>query len=394
MERYNFKKTFADFLNERSIIPKNYGYDSIVIGAYTLEDFNYITDYLNDTFNLDNLNYSNHFRYYIEGEEKLYFRLDIEYMNLTFGPLDEVEYLAKTVGFTYEKVFTVDDIKRGVIDNIIKTGVSKQTAKQLYTPKQIIREDLLLEKSSLTRLGVPNYVMRHIQRDFAIPADAEWKRIRLKSDAKDILRDGKKEFLIQLSLHSIKVFVSYEKDGDRMFFVDNYIFREGAWGGEYERQQREYLTMTQMFYKIKTESLIYHLQDDFSLIRQPARKRKKAQKEFTEFTEQFKKDFLKNFESILRRLVGAKYKSAKKDIQEKARRVEIENQMMLSGLSDPLSGPNSLTILDEFLLGFEEEYSNYFGERLDIQELSEYFTRDKIMTSFMYYIYTGKILDK
>ncbi|MFW6226020.1 MAG: hypothetical protein ACOC3V_03600 [bacterium] len=253
---------------------------------------------------------------------------------------------------------------------------------------------LLLEKSSLTRLGVPNYIMKSIQKDFAIPPDAQWNKVGLKSDAKEILREGDKELLIQISLQSIKVFVTYEKNNEKMFFLDNYIYREGAWGGEYEKQQREYLTMTQMFYKIKSDSLIYHFQDDFSLIRQPARKRKKVQKEFTEFTEQFKKDFLRNFESILRRLVGTKYKSAKKDIQEKARRVEIENQMMLSGLSDPLSGPNSLTILDEFLLGFEEKYSEYFGERLDIQELSEYFTRDKIMTSFMYYIYTGKILDK
>ena len=72
----------------------------------------------------------------------------------------------------------------------------------------------------------------------------------------------------------------------------------------------------------------------------------------------------------------------------------MENQMMISGLDDPLSGPNSLTILDEFITQFEEAYSEFFGERLDIQELSKHFTREKIMTSFMYFIYTGKLLDR
>ena len=111
-----------------------------------------------------------------------------------------------------------------------------------------------------------------------------------------------------------------------------------------------------------------------------------------EFTEKFKKDFLKDFDSILKRIVGSKFKDAKQEIRDKAKQIEIENQMMISGLDDPLAGPNSLTILDEFITQFEEEYSDFFGERLDIQELSKHFTREKMMTSFMYYIYTSRIM--
>ena len=270
--------------------------------------------------------------------------------------------------------------------------------KPSYKPKKIDRTleslELLLEKSSLTRLGVPKEVMQPIQKDFAIPADAEWERITLKRDAQNILRKGEKELIIQISVNSIKVFVAYPKGSEIIYFIDNYIYRDSGWGGEFNKLQREYTTMTQMFYQIDSKTLLYRLKDDFSLIKQSKRKLIKKEKRFQEFTENFKKDFLRNFESILKRIVGTKYMDAKEEIDAKARQIEIENQMMISGLSDPLSGPNSLSILDEFLMSFEDEYSNYFGERLDIEELSSYFSREKMMTAFMYYIYTGKLLDK
>jgi len=72
--------------------------------------------------------------------------------------------------------------------------------------------------------------------------------------------------------------------------------------------------------------------------------------------------------------------------------VEKENKMIISGLDNPLKGPNSLSIMDEFIYQFEEEYSKFFDERLDIQELCDLFTREKVLTSFMLYVYSGKII--
>lgn len=402
MGKNTFITKFKNFiLNEKVKIPENYNYDNIIIGIYDENDLDYILNYFYNILKFEKYNVDNTYSYinYIRYRSGVYFRItDNKY--ISFGPIDQLEEIADILNISYEKLFTIKDVKNDIIDNLLKYGKS-ESPHPTYKPRYIIRENILnvsdeflLEKSSLTRLGVPDNVMKSIQKDFAIPSNSNWNRIRLKSDIKEILREGDKELFIQISLHSIKVFVTYIKNKEKLYFVDNYIFKESDWAGGYEKQPREYMSMTQLFYKIKTESLIYHLQDDFSLMKQSARKRKKAQIEFNEFTEQFKKDFLKNFESILKRLVGAKYNSAKKEIQEKARRVELENKMMLSGLSDPLSGPNSLTILDEFLIKFEEEYSEFFGEYLNIQELSEYFSRDKIMTSFMYFIYTGKILNK
>lgn len=255
-------------------------------------------------------------------------------------------------------------------------------------------ESLLLEKSSLTTLGVHREVMQSIQRDLAIPADAEWDRIKLKSKVKDILQDGQKELILQIATDAVKVFVSYPDNGEQIYFIDSYILKDDGWSGEYLKQKRQFTTKTQLSYHIEPKTLLYHLKSDFSLKKQPHRKIEKKEKSFESFTMNFKKDFLEKFDSILKRIVGSKYHDAKKEIRDKAKQIELENQMMISGLDDPLEGHNSLTILDEFLYQFEDEYSNFFDERIDLQELCKYFSREKIMTSFMYFIYTGKILTK
>jgi hypothetical protein len=292
---------------------------------------------------------------------------------------------------------TVLFIKKGYFNwHIFKNMI--KLVEPSYKPRKIERTlesyELLLEKSSLTKLGVPREVMQPIQTDFAIPPDAQWDRLRLKRDAQQILRKGNKELLLQITVDSIKVFVVYPKGSEIIYFIDNYVYNDSGWGGEFNKLERQYTTMTQLFYQIDSSTLLYHLKSDFSLIKQSKRKLIKKEKRFQEFTENFKKDFLNNFESILKRIVGTKYMDAKEEIDDKARQIEIENQMMITGLSDPLSGPNSLSILDEFIMQFEDEYSDYFGERLDIEELSNYFSREKIMTAFMLFIYSGKLLNK
>lgn len=51
---------------------------------------------------------------------------------------------------------------------------------------------------------------------------------------------------------------------------------------------------------------------------------------------------------------------------------------------------NSLTIFDEYLIEFEVMYSEEFNAHLTIRELINEFGLDKIMTVFMYYLYTGR----
>jgi len=126
--------------------------------------------------------------------------------------------------------------------------------------------------------------------------------------------------------------------------------------------------------------------------RQNVRQLYKRNDSFTEFTLNFKKDFLHNFNNILKRIVGNNYKDAKDEINAKAKKIEIENNMMISGLDNTIEGNNSMTILDEFIVQFEDAYSEYFDAYLNIQELSKYFTREKMLTAFMLFIYSGKLM--
>lgn len=259
---------------------------------------------------------------------------------------------------------------------------------------EYLNENILLEKSTLTNLGVPREVMQPIQKDLALSPNTQWNKIDYKKDVVDLLRKGTKNLFIQVAIKSIRIFVSYPSAKGTIYFVDKYLYEDTDWSGEYVKQKREFKTLTQLVFEIDYKTNIYHTNDDFSILNQGSRKMIKNEESFTKFTKNFKTDFLKQFDKILKRITGAKFKSAKGEILNKAKRIAIENKMLIKGLDNPLAGPNGMSILDEFIIQFEDEYSNFFDERFDIQELSEHFTKEKTMTMFMYYIYSGKILDK
>ena len=296
----------------------------------------------------------------------------------------------------HKKFYTIGDL------NEIKRLISGVTVpKYMMTPeernKRFIREnynDFLLEKSSLTKLGVPREVMQPIQKDLALSPNVEWEKYEHKKDVISELKNGEANLFVQIELHNIKVFVSFPSPKGIQYFVDNYVYRDTDWSGEFEKLKREYKTLTQLSVEIEPRSNIYKLDGEFSINKQQRRRMIKTEKTFVEFPDKFKSDFLKKFDKILKRISGTNFEKAKDKITDKAKKIAMENSLLIKGLDNPLTGPNGLSILDEFILQFENEYTKYFKELVDIQELSNYFTRDKLMMMFMYYIYTGKILTK
>jgi len=292
----------------------------------------------------------------------------------------------------YEKFFTVKELP--IVKHIIEFG-RKPDPRPTYEPKKFVYENnfnLLLEKSSLTALGIPREVMQPIQRDLALSPDAKWEKINHKREVADYLKKGDKNLFIQIAVDTIKVIVSYPTFKGTMYFIDNYVYRDTEWAGEFEKLKRQYDTLTQTLINIDPRTNIYRLDGDFEINKQSRRKMIKKEKTFMDFSDKFKSDFLQRFDKILKRITGTNFKKAKEKVTDKAKKVAMENNLLIRGLDNPLNGPNGLSILDEFLYQFEEEYSKFFEERIDIHELSKYFTYDKVMTMFMYYIYTGKIL--
>ena len=258
-----------------------------------------------------------------------------------------------------------------------------------------MNESLILEKSSLTSMGVPHEVMRPVQKDFSLESDSTWTKLNRKSEVDSVLKEVGNNLIIQIAMDSITVFATYESFGDVEYFMDTYTQEdESEWGGGYIKQERETVSRTFILSLIESGALIYKLDGGFSVKKQPERRVQKQEAEFETFTTNFKEDFLKNFNNIIRRIVGKRYDKAKGDIIDKAKQIERDSKMIIYGLDNPLEGPNGMTILDEFIGNFEEEYSEFFGEHVDIMEISEHFTREKMLRSFMFYIYTGRVIKK
>lgn len=251
-------------------------------------------------------------------------------------------------------------------------------------------EDYLFEKSSLTQYGVPRGVMQSIQEDFAIAPDAEWDKMNLKGDIIDELKKGENNLYIMVSLKNISVFGSHPSIKGAEYFIDKYLYEDDGWSGDYNKLDRETKTLTQLSIDIESKTNIYKLNGEFSIKDQSDRKLDKYQKDNMNFSESFKNDFMKNFDGILKKITKKNFNSAKEAIKTKAKQVAYQNNMIIKNLENPLAGGNGLNILDEWIYKFEDDYADFFGERLDIQEMSEYFTREKVMTMFMYYVYTGK----
>jgi hypothetical protein len=313
-----------------------------------------------------------------------------------YGTKDYLESDEGVEQYKYEKFYNIDELDE--VKYLIKNrdeDIPIPPKRPRYQPRKFIYENnfnLILEKSSLTALGVPREVMQSIQKDLALSPDVDWKKIDHKKDIVDYLRKGDKNLFIQIAVDGIKVIGSYPTIRGTEYFVDNYVYRDTEWAGEYEKLKREFPSLTQTIINIEPRTNIYKLIGDFSINKQAKRKMIKKEKKFIEFSDKFKTDFLKQFDKILKRITGTKFKKAKDKITDKAKKIAMENDLLIKGLDNPLAGPNGLSILDEFLYQFEEEYSKFFEERVDIYELSKYFSYEKVMTMFMYYIYTGKII--
>ena len=273
----------------------------------------------------------------------------------------------------------------------------------------------LFEKSSLTKIGIPNEVMKVIQYDYEVQTDANWIKLKTKKELKDELDKDELNMFLEVSDYQIKVIVCVSNNN---YFIQIFKLVPGAWGGSYEVEKRENITKTQLLKYIIAEDVFYKLDGNFEYKPKKQRKVKKAVQEFELETMDFLLYILENFNKIIQRIYGKKYEFVMKKIAnnisnfdpnasaediltflkdnkkmaEKAREYENsksdEDLLRMNNLKQKY---NSLTVIEEYLITFEEEYSEKYGSRLTIKDLIDTFGRMKIETAFMYYLFTGNI---
>ena len=272
----------------------------------------------------------------------------------------------------------------------------------------------IFEKSSLTSLGVPGEVMKDIQYNYEIESGADWERILYKKDVKEELKKDEIACYLELSVKYIKIIVNL---GGDEYTQQYFYYDDSGWGG-YDIRKREDKTRTQMLIGIRPEHNIYKLDGKFQHRPKVQRKIQKEMKMFDEITNNFKFHMLHNFNSIVQRIYGKRYKfvmskiaknisgfdpnaSAEdvldflkdnKKMAEKAKEYENakddEDLLRIKRLEKQF---NSLPVLDEYLFRFEDEYSEKYNTRLSITNLIDDFGRMSIETAFMYYLFTGKM---
>ena len=275
---------------------------------------------------------------------------------------------------------------------------------------------IIFEKSSLNNLGVPTEVMQEIQYNYEIETNAKWNKIKLKKDVKKELMKNEISLFIEINKKYIQV---YQNLGNDEYTRQYMKYDETGWGG-YDIRKREDITRTQLLISINPKSEIFKLDGKFQHRTKVQRRVQKEMKDFDKMTSDFKSDMMINFNKIIKRLYGRRYESVMHQIALNIKKFSVDSEPdeILKFLKDneKLASKakeyeraknnddlkrikqlekqyNSLPVLDEYLLKFEEEYSEKYNIRLTIKDLIYEFGRMKIETAFMYYLYTNRIKD-
>jgi len=276
----------------------------------------------------------------------------------------------------------------------------------------------LFEKSSLNYLGVPNEVMVDIQKQFALPADVQWKHLQYKKDLRTELRKDDNLF-ITISKNNINVLFSVDNE----LYADVYNFHKNDdMGDEYwDKEDRIQSNVTELNKIIPRNANIYKLlSDNWTYENRAKRRLKKSTKEFDDFTDKFKKEFADSFTKIVKKLYskhsGLIQKLIIRNLVTQNKNISPETAKEILSLNidkakqsdffgkkgqekDPFKlqleyiRDNSLTIFNEFLITFEDKMTEKYGEYLNIPKLCEKYGRDKILLNFAYFLYSGKIME-
>jgi len=273
----------------------------------------------------------------------------------------------------------------------------------------------LFEKTSLLNIGVPFPVMKSIQLNYAISDDAQWKATKSITTS---LRKAKNTLIISTCEDKLFVIFSYNKE----IYIETYSFAGDDFGhDQWQRVERIKTTMSNIKNYINKNCKSYELTSgdwlhEFSNIR----KMKKEESNFDEITNNFKIDFAENFTKIVKRLFGKKANvitdiiiNHLKNIKDNLTDEQIREILFLNvdrakdadtlktkqkskdpyKLYNDIVKADSLTIFNEYLIRFEDEYSDKYQEYLNVPIMIDKFTRDKVMTSFMIYLWSNKLID-
>ena len=277
----------------------------------------------------------------------------------------------------------------------------------------------LFEKTSLIGIGVPYSVMQSLQKNYALSDDAKWKPLKYKKDVTSALHKQKDNLIVSICTGKLFVMFTHNKE----FYIETYFLTEkDDFGNEnWQRIDRVKDTITNILKKIEKGCKSYELiSGDWTPEFYGKRKIKKEESDFEQITNDFKRDFAESFTKIVRKMYGRKanviteiiinhLKNVKKNITDeqirdilflnvdRAKNIDmfkkVEKDKDPYKLYNQVIKDNSLTIFNTHLISFESDYSDKYSEYLNIPIMIEKWSREKISTAFMIYLYCNKLID-
>jgi len=229
----------------------------------------------------------------------------------------------------------------------------------------------IFEKTSLIKLGIPSNVMKDIQKNCEISDNAEWKKI-LKKDIRSILKKNEKNLIVCVSDNYVCVIFSLNLN----FYIDTYalIDKDDFSNGYWVKEQRKKLYVSDIIKDIKKSNYFLLVNGEWKYEPFKSRKLKNAEEKFDSKTQDFIEYFQQNYVKFINNY-GQNSEKVKDIINNK------------------LQQKNSLNKFDEYLISFENEYSEKYNEYLTMPILVDEYGYDKILTAFIYYLYSKKLIN-
>lgn len=268
---------------------------------------------------------------------------------------------------------------------------------------------LFEEASSLTILGVPTQVMKWIQQDFALNPNSRWERVLREADLRVALRgDG---IVLGVGPREVITVMPCRKEGRRRIETESYFLNGGVWS----RGGRHRTTLIATLRRI--DGLTVYSMSDGSYSEEDliGRGTLKRMAQLEEIDRTFGEEVVRTFGSVVRRIYGRRAEDVARRIVDRVRTADGSLEVALGrslelarraddyhrrsadpdpmGLRDPRARENSLTALAEHVVHFEEAYSARYGDHLTVADLCREHPRERIVTAFVLFLYTGRIIE-
>ena len=211
-----------------SSLYSDYPYDSIVIRINNKDDLNTTKRYLGKYQHYDSIYFSMTDKFQ-HSDKPLYIRINIyhneeeENWCLTKGSIDYL--LSSGMDITYEKIFSVGDLRNGLLDNFIKFG--KTISNPSYQPRRTERtleQNSLLESNNPMDVSKSKYFTQYNTLVFSVTTEDKDTDIRL------FLENVKKIFHNSLYDSSIRDIILKKLKNRTLYVRATFIEHDFDWG--------------------------------------------------------------------------------------------------------------------------------------------------------------------